>query len=399
MKFAHLSDLHIGSWRDERLRDVSMAVFLKAVEMCKEEKVDFILFAGDLFNTAFPAVDKLAIVARVLRELKEEGIPVYVIPGSHDFSPSGTTMIDVLEHGGLLVNVYKGDVVSKRLRLRFTIDRKTGAKITGILGKKGMLDRTFYEDLDREAIEREKGYKIFMFHTALQELRPTHLEHMEAQPVSLLPRGFDYYAGGHVHHRMEFSAEGYKKVTQPGALFPNNFAELEKYGHGGFFIVQDDAVDWKPIKVRERIALTLDADGKRAEDVSAELMELINNVIPDALVTVRVHGILSSGQVSDISFNDALAEAYARGAHAVLKNTAALASKELEDVEIHADSIEQIEEQLIQEHAKNGAFGEKTVTLVKELMQALSAEKKEGETVRDFEERVKHGGMTALKYN
>src|SRR3989338_4407607 len=95
MKFAHLSDLHIGSWRDERLRDVSMDVFLKSIEMCRQEQVDFILFAGDLFNTAFPAVDKLAIVARTLRELKDAGIPVYVIPGSHDFSPSGTTMIDV----------------------------------------------------------------------------------------------------------------------------------------------------------------------------------------------------------------------------------------------------------------------------------------------------------------
>lgn len=394
MKFAHLSDLHIGSWRDERLRDVSMSVFLKAIDMCRKEKVDFILFAGDLFNTAFPAVDKLAIVARVLRELKEEAIPVYVIPGSHDFSPSGTTMIDVLEQGGLLVNVYKGDVVGKRLRLRFTVDMKTGAKITGILGKKGMLDLAFYEDLDREFIEREKGYKIFMFHTALQELRPAHLEHMEAQPVSLLPRYFDYYAGGHVHHRMEFSADGYKKVTQPGALFPNNFAELEKYGHGGFFVVQDDIVEWKPVKVRERTDFTIDADGRSAEDVSKELIELMKKVMADALVTVRVYGTLGSGQVSNIAFNDAFAEAYARGAYVVLKNTAALMSKEFEEVEVQADSIEQIEEQLIQEHVKNSAFG---AELVKNLLQALSAEKKEGETVRDFEERVKDVGMTVLR--
>ena len=394
MKFAHLSDLHIGSWRDERLRDVSMTVFLKSIDMCRQEKVDFILFAGDLFNTAFPAVDKLAIVARVLRELKEDGIPVYVIPGSHDFSPSGTTMIDVLEQGGLLVNVYKGDVVGKQLRLKYTIDKKTGAKITGILGKKGMLDRAFYEDLDREHIEREQGYKIFMFHTALQELRPIHLEHMEAQPVSLLPRGFDYYAGGHVHHRMEFSASEYKKVTQPGALFPNNFAELEKYGNGGFFIVHNDVVEWKAVNVRERIALTYDVDGKKADDVSKELLDMMKTVKADTLVTLRVYGKLSSGQVSDITFNDVMAEGYARGAYVVLKNTAALSGKEFQEVDVQADSIEQIEEQLIQEHLKNDSA---KITLVKELMQALSAEKKEGETTKDFEERVKEDGITVLK--
>src|SRR3989344_1576048 len=186
MRYAHLSDLHIGSWRDERMRNVSVSVFLKAMEMCVAEKVDFILFAGDLFNTALPAIEALAIVASKLRELKEMGIPVYIIPGSHDFSMSGKTMLDVLENAGLVVNVCKGEVVDKKLRLRFTSDVRTGARITGIIGKKGMLDRLFYEDLDRERLEREQGYKIFMFHTALAELRPTHLERMDAPPVSLL---------------------------------------------------------------------------------------------------------------------------------------------------------------------------------------------------------------------
>ena len=36
-------------------------------------------------------------------------IEVYVIPGSHDFSPSGKTMLDVLENSGLVINVNKMD--------------------------------------------------------------------------------------------------------------------------------------------------------------------------------------------------------------------------------------------------------------------------------------------------
>ena len=173
-----------------------------------------------------------------------------------------------------------------------------------------------------------------------------HLERMDTQPVSLLPKGFDYYAGGHVHHRMEFSASEYKKVTQPGALFPNNFAELEKYGNGGFFIVHNDVVEWKAVNVRERIALTYDVDGKKADDVSKELLDMMKTVKADTLVTLRVYGKLSSGQVSDITFNDVMAEGYARGAYVVLKNTAALSGKEFQEVDVQADSIEQIEEQL-----------------------------------------------------
>ena len=402
MKFAHLSDLHIGSWRDPKMRDVSMEVFLKAIDMCVEENVEFILFAGDLFNTALPAVDKLAIVAGKLKEVKDKNIPIYVIPGSHDFSASGKTMIDVLESAGLFRNVCKGDVIDKKLRLRFTLDVKTGAKITGMLGKKGMLDRIFYEDLDREHLEKEEGYKIFMFHTALSELKPKELEQMEAQPVSLLPKGFDYYAGGHVHHKMEFSSESHKKVTQPGALFPNNFAELEKYGHGGFFIVENDRVEWIAVKVKERIALHIVCDGKSPEEITeAAIREIDQSNVLNALVTMRFEGTVRSGKVSDIRFKDIFAHAYYKGAYYALKNTAALKSEEFEEIKVQNESIEDIEDMLIREHIRQVSVevmdSEREVELTKALISALAADRKDGETVRDFEERIKKEAMQLLE--
>ncbi|MBA3064689.1 hypothetical protein FP803_04595, partial [Candidatus Woesearchaeota archaeon] len=91
-----------------------------------EKQVDFVLIAGDLFNTALPGIDALKIVVTKLKELKDNNIPSYVIPGSHDFSPSGKTMIDVLENAGLLVNVMKGKIIDEKLNLEFTIDKKTG---------------------------------------------------------------------------------------------------------------------------------------------------------------------------------------------------------------------------------------------------------------------------------
>jgi len=409
MKYAHLSDLHIGSWRDERMRNVSLAVFARAMEMCVEEKVDFILFAGDLFNTALPAIEALVLVAQKLRELKEMNIPVYIIPGSHDFSMSGKTMLDVLENGGLLINVCKGQVVDKKLQLRFTTDAKTGAHITGMLGKKGMLDRLFYEDLDREHLHQEKGYKIFMFHTALSELKPTHLERMDTQPVSLLPLGFDYYAGGHVHHRMEFSGNGYKLVTQPGALFPNNFAELEKYGHGGFFVIDTSGavsegnagLRWLPVIVRQRIHLTIDCDGQKPEDVYGRAVkETEAHDVNHALVTMRFSGTLAEGRVTDVRMKDISAFVYAAGAHVVLKNAAELRSKELEEVKIGTESIEDIEAAIISEHAGQITVGlERTqeIELTRELIHALSLEKKEGETSKDFEDRVKRVGLSVVR--
>ena len=167
MKFAHLADCHIGAWRDPKLRDANLKAFSKAIDVCIEKEVDFIVIAGDLFNTSLPSIDGLKAVVKRFKELKDKGINVYGIAGSHDFSPSGKTMLDVLEKAGLFVNVAKGDVVDGKLKLKFAVDTKTGVKITGLLGKKGSLERGYYEQLMRDDLEKEPGYKIFLFHCLL----------------------------------------------------------------------------------------------------------------------------------------------------------------------------------------------------------------------------------------
>ena len=128
MKFAHLADCHIGSWRDPKLRELSSRAFSKAVDICIEKQVDFALIAGDLFNTSLPGIDLLKKAVTDLNKLKQNKIPVYLIAGSHDFSPSGKTMLDVLEEAGLFTNVAKGDIDGDKLKLKLTIDQKTSAK-------------------------------------------------------------------------------------------------------------------------------------------------------------------------------------------------------------------------------------------------------------------------------
>ena len=179
MKFAHFADVHIGSWRDPRLAMVSTEAFVRAIDVCYEKNVDFILISGDFFNTSLPSIDSLKASVSKLKEIKDRGILVYIIAGSHDFSPTGKTMLGVLESAGLVINVMQGDVIDNRLQLKFTTDKKTGAKITGIIGKKGMLERKYFENLMKENLENEEGFKIFMFHTAISEFKPEGLEKME----------------------------------------------------------------------------------------------------------------------------------------------------------------------------------------------------------------------------
>ena len=416
MKYAHLADLHLGSWRDEKMRDLSTQAFLKAIDQFIEQKIDFILFAGDLFNTSLPSLDILKVVTSKLKELKDQQIPLYVIAGSHDFSPSGKTMIDVLENAGLLKNVCKGkiDPQTKQLQLNFTIDQKTGAKITGILGKKGLLDKSYYQNLTLEPLEQESGYKIFMFHTTLTELKPKHLQMMESQPLSFLPKGFDYYAGGHVHHPTKLDISEYGTLTYPGALFPNNFAELEKYENGGYYLVEvyerikdqennknnedhkdktdkTQKIEWVPLEIIKHKSINLICKHKTPEQINIELLTMISEEdFKDSLVTIRLSGELEQGRLSEINFKLIFEQLYQQGAYFVMKNTAQLHSKEFEEIKISECSPENVEEQIIKEHLQQiKLFDQETeLHLTKSMLSALNTTKKEGETITDFQKRI-----------
>lgn len=385
------------------MRDLSTKAFLTAIDQCVENQVDFILFAGDIFNTSLPSLDTLKIVTKKIKELKDKNIPLYVIAGSHDFSPSGKTMIDVLENAGLLKNVCRGKIhpETKELHLQFYTDPKTGTKLTGILGRKGQLDKTYYQNLHLENLEQEPGYKIFMFHTTLSEMKPKHMEKIESQPASFLPKNFNYYAGGHIHHPTKIELEGYGTLTYPGALFPNNFSEVEKYGHGGYYLVTvennlqekkyNQNVEWIPLKVMEHHALTISCNHKAPEVIMFELLtHFQNTALQDTLITIRLSGTLAKGKVSDINFNQVFAELYIKGAYFIMKNTSGLQSEEFEEIKIAASNPEIMEEEIIKEHLQqNKLYDHETeFLLTKTLLSALTTTKKEGETITDFQERI-----------
>ncbi len=406
MKYAHLADLHLGSWRDEKMRFLSTKAFLKAIDDCVARKVDFILFAGDLFNTSLPSLDVLKIVTEKLKQLKDVGIPIYVIAGSHDFSPSGKTMIDVLEKAGLLINVCKGNVnENKELELRFTVDLKTGAKITGMLGRKGQLDQTYYDNLHRESLEQEEGYKIFMFHTTVAELLPRDLSFIESLPISFFPKNFDYYAGGHIHHPMKV-AYGRGVATYTGALFPGNFAEFEKFGKGGYYIVEsndgnNDSVMWVPLEVVKHHKVILPCNLKTPETVTFDLLNHFSGKdLTNTVVTIRLQGTLQNGKVSDINFNHIFERIYGQDAYFIMKNTAKLQSEEFEEVVISQTDPDKIEQEIIKEHLQQVKMFdvETEFNLTTALLTSLETVKKEGETNTDFNKRVENEITAILNY-
>lgn len=389
MLFAHMADCHIGGWRDPKMKDLPLNSFVYAVDLCIQKNVDFVLISGDLFNTSHPPIDSLKTVVKKLRELKENNISVYMVAGSHDFSATGKTIIDVLEEAALVINVVRGEIIDNKLTLKFTVDKKTKAKITGMLGKKGSLEKKYYQDLDFSSLENETGFKIFMFHTSITELKPKSLEKMESSPLSLLPKGFDYYAGGHVHIVEKKSFDKYKNVVYPGPIFPNSFRELETLKTGGFYIYNNGELTHEKISLLNVESFKFSAENKTPESLTLEILSSISKSdFAKTIVLLRVEGTLKSGKTTDIDFSKIFRTLYAKHAYFVMRNTSKLESKEFENIHVKEDSVEKIEDKLIDEHETKDSIFEDEKKIIRLLMKSLSNEKNEDEKTAEYEKRI-----------
>ena len=94
--FAHLSDVHVGAFRQPSLQKLVLDAFNSALDVCLEKKVDFIVVSGDLFDSNIPDMGLVNAAVKKMREVREKSIPFYVIYGSHDFSPTQTSIVDIL---------------------------------------------------------------------------------------------------------------------------------------------------------------------------------------------------------------------------------------------------------------------------------------------------------------
>jgi DNA repair protein SbcD/Mre11 len=85
MKILHTSDWHVGKILKGRDRyDEQVAVLRSIAATARDENVDVVLVAGDLFETAAPSARAQGLVMRSLLALREDGRQVVVIAGNHD---------------------------------------------------------------------------------------------------------------------------------------------------------------------------------------------------------------------------------------------------------------------------------------------------------------------------
>ncbi len=411
MKFAHLADTHLGRQKDEKLRSIEKKVFQNTIDEILKNQVDFVLIAGDFFDINIPDMETQKLAFEQFKKIKDRDIPIYVIYGSHDSSPNSTAAIDLLDSGGFFTKITIAESEEGKINLSFFVDPKTGVKITGLPGLKSSRDITYYEQLDRNSLESEYGFKIFMFHGGIKEMIKDNIPGDDFMPLSYLPKNFDYYAGGHMHKFSDESYPDYTNVVYPGTLFSGHHMDFVDNANGqkrGFVLVEFEKniekVEFIEIPNIEYVLIEIDAKNKKSTSVDTELRTKIKeSEVKDKLVIINVKGELSEGKTTEIDFSEIKDELSEKGVLSVLINRNQFSSREYSITSVKGSNKEEIETNIFKENIgqlsleEEKLLGESGISIAKSLLKELGQPKLDNEKDQEYNNRIEIQAFETLE--
>ncbi|MBX5321796.1 MAG: DNA repair exonuclease [Candidatus Bathyarchaeota archaeon] len=293
--FVHAADLHLGysQYGLEARREDFDRAFKELVDKTLELKPTFMIIAGDLFHGARPSNVTLENAIKNFSRLREAGISVLVVDGSHDSAPNviTSTILNPLDSAGLI----------------YFLPRHEGAcwrkpQCCYVYGVPNFRTRRKTEEMLPVFMEQNKPtpdsslFNIFVFHMALEipELNPPYIE-AEAPP-ELIPEGFNYYAAGHVHTPYKGKFKN-GMLVYPGSTETINYDEA-KVEKGFYYVEVSENGEPSPqfIKLnspRKFIVLEQDFTGVTAAKITELVVQLVKGADEEGAILVPVlRGVL-----------------------------------------------------------------------------------------------------------
>lgn len=252
-RFIHAADIHLDSPLRglsayesapvHQLRGASREALSQLVTRAVEDKVSFVVIAGDLYDGAWKDYNTGIYFASQMGRLGKAGIRAYVLHGNHDAESEMTRTLRMPEN----VHVFS----SRAPDLQKIDDLKVA------LHGRSFPNRAVDENFAATYKSPVKDfYNIGVLHTALEG----YVEHATYAPCTrdeLHAKGYDYWALGHVHNFEMWS--GPSTIVFPGNLQGRNIRETGRKGavsvtvdDAGNSVVERmylDVIRWEVLKV------------------------------------------------------------------------------------------------------------------------------------------------------
>lgn len=308
MKFAHISDLHIGKIMSKKsLEDDQRYILNEIVKICIDEGVDGILIAGDIFDDGTSISNEATrILDDFLTDLSEKSITVFMISGNHDSMDKVNYLSRLLKSKQMYIS---GTFSGKADRIPFTKDGQTVDVYLLPFIRPGHVKRAYpdadienYEDAIECVLansELSDHKRILVAHQMvfsgsripeLSDSESSHIGGLEAVSASIFS-DFDYVALGHIHSPMNMGSD---KIRYCGA--PLKYAVSKKERDKSVTIVDvGETVSWytvplKPLRDVRFVTGTLEeiiARGKEDPDKDDYIGALIEGNAINPMPRIR----------------------------------------------------------------------------------------------------------------
>lgn len=210
-RFLHTADIHLDSplrglevHEDapvESIRGATRRAFDNLVDLAIEEKIDFIVISGDLYDGDWKDYNTGLFFAGRMGRLNKAGIKVFIVSGNHDAASQITRAMPLPDNVTLFSHKKPQSVKLEQF----------GVTING----QSYPSRSVTENLVSHYPNHDPHtFNIGLLHSSLTG-REGHENYAPCTIDDLQSKGYDYWALGHVHQR-EIVSEA------PWIVFPGN---------------------------------------------------------------------------------------------------------------------------------------------------------------------------------
>lgn len=282
LKILHTADLHLGAKfvglgsrgadQRRRLREVLGEI----VKVAGEERVNFILFAGDTFDSNTPSPESVSAFKHALARLDEMSIPAIMIAGTHD-NLAENAILSRLETETTLVLLKPEQPLWENAELNVLIQGVS-------------LINSRQPERPLAALRRADSlfWQIGMAHASL-EIEKQAQQEACFSPGEIKATGLDYIALGHWHNQRDCS-EGRVVCWYSGS--PEMIA-MDESGSGSILVVSlehNKPPVITPHRVGKRSLLRLTAEACNTE----KTLEMARSKAdPEAVLELTISGLIS----------------------------------------------------------------------------------------------------------
>jgi len=243
MRILHTSDWHIGRvWSGVDLLDTQRQFGVWLCDLVKNEKIEAVLVAGDIYDRAVPSTEAVSVADEIFTALAAAGATIVAISGNHDSADRLHFGSRFMAGGGLHIRTERADLTA--LGKPITLASPAGGSVEVVCLPflepnrvdltDGQGERT-HESVLRVALEHQRtmviepSRAIVMAHAFVGggESSESERDLVSVGGTSMVNHrlfdGFGYVALGHLHRPQQFGAGG--SVVYSGSPIPYSFSE------------------------------------------------------------------------------------------------------------------------------------------------------------------------------